>query len=71
MSELGVLSQFGHDLAHAIVGEQIPVENDRAQVWVRAQVESQQAEVVVLDAGVCKVDRPDIVVAYQFECWLD
>ena len=71
MGKLGVLSQFSHDLAHAIVGEQVLVENNRAQVWILAQVESQQAEIVVLDAGVCEVDRPDIVVAYQFECRLD
>ena len=71
MSQLGVLSQFSHDLVHAVVGEQILIEDNRAQVWILAQIEGQQAEIVVLDATVCKVDRPDVVVADQFEGGLD
>ena len=71
MSKPGVLTQFSHNPTHAIVGEQILVENNRAQIWILAQVESQQAEIVVLDAGVCKVDRPNVVVAHQFEGWLN
>ena len=64
MSKLGIFPQFSHDLSHAIIGEQILVKNNRAQVWILAQVESQQAEIVVLDARVSKVDRPNVVVAY-------
>ena len=67
VSQLRVLVQLSRELHQPIVREQILVQHNGPEIGVRAKVEREHAQAVVMDARPCEVHRPNVVVSDQLE----
>ena len=67
MSQLRVLVQLSRELHQSIVREQILVQHNGPEIGVRAKVEREHAQAVIMDARPCEVHRPNVVVSDQLK----